>query len=86
MNLYQLSRPVHTMCEHPNCPRCGQPILVTEIEDPDSKICSPVEQEIVCPQCGGFISALTSLKRVVTYPAPVGDYFDEDEVEVFEIL
>jgi len=59
--------------------------LVTEIEDPDSKIFSPVEQEIVCPQCGGFISALMSLKRVVTYQAPVGDYCDEVEAEVEEI-
>lgn len=81
MSFCQVSGQLHSMCQHPSCPRCGQPVLVAEIEDPDSMIFSPVEQEVVCPQCGGFISAMMSLKRVVTYQAPVGDYVDEIEAE-----
>jgi hypothetical protein len=81
MSLHKLCTPVHTMREQPHCPRCGQPIMVAEIEEPESRLFAPVEQQIVCPQCYGFISALMSLKRVVTYPAPVGDYVDELETD-----
>jgi hypothetical protein len=81
----RVRKPIHSMCEQPHCPRCGQPILVAEIEEPESKLFSPVEQEIVCPQCYGFIAALMSLKRVVTFPAPVGDYADERETEDSEL-
>jgi hypothetical protein len=35
------------------------------------------EQRIICPQCGSFISELKSVKRVLAYPAPVGDYYDD---------
>ena len=55
--------------------------MVAEIDEPESRLFSPVEQEVVCPQCYGFIAALMSLKRVVTYPAPVGDYADFVEEE-----
>ena len=79
MNLYQVSKPIHSMREHQNCPRCGQPIIVTEVEDRQPTIFHPVEQEIVCPQCDGFIATLSSYKRVFTYKAPVGDYADEIE-------
>jgi hypothetical protein len=69
------------MSERARCPRCGQPIFVAEVDEPESRLFTPVEQPIVCPQCYGFISALMSLKRVVTYPAPVGDYKDELETD-----
>jgi NAD-dependent SIR2 family protein deacetylase len=85
MILHRVSTPIHSMCEHPHCPRCGQPILVAEIDEPESKLFSPIEQQIVCPQCYGFIAALISLKRVVTYPAPVGDYMDELEEQDSEL-
>jgi len=84
VHLHQVCKPLHSMREHPTCPRCGQPVMVAEIEDPDSNIITPLEQEIVCPQCGGFISALMSLKRVVTYQAPIGEYADEIEAEIQE--
>jgi hypothetical protein len=77
MILHRVCKPIHSMCEHPTCPRCGQPILVAEIDDHNPTISKPVEQEIICPQCDGFISTLFSLKRVVTYQAPVGDYAEE---------
>ncbi len=55
--------------------------MVVEIEDLSSDNSTPVEQQIVCPQCGGFIAALLSLRRVLAYPAPVGDYYDEAGLE-----
>jgi ribosomal protein S27AE len=33
MILHRVCKPIHSMCEHPTCPRCGQPILVAEIDD-----------------------------------------------------
>ena len=55
--------------------------MLIEIEGPASDSCMPVEQQIVCPQCGGFISTLISVKRVLAYPAPVGDYYDDAGLE-----
>jgi hypothetical protein len=81
MILPRVYTPVHAMSEQPHCPRCGQPIRVAEVDEPESKLIAPIEQQIVCPQWYGFIAALMSLKRVVTYPAPVGDYMDEFETE-----
>jgi hypothetical protein len=81
VNLHRISKPIHSMSEHPNCPRCGQLIIVTEVEDYNPMISRPVEQEIVCPQCNGFIATLTSYRRVFTYKAPVGDYVEDFDVE-----
>jgi predicted amidophosphoribosyltransferase len=72
------------MLEHPICPRCGQPIIVTEIQDYAPMISRPVEQEIVCPQCDGFIATLTSYRRVFTYKAPMGDYAEDLQAEAIE--
>jgi hypothetical protein len=85
MSLHRVCTPVHTMSELPHCPRCGQPIMVAEVDEPESRLFTPVEQQIVCPQCYGFIAALMSMKRVVTYPAPVGDYMDLREEEESDI-
>jgi hypothetical protein len=84
MNLHKVSKPLHPMCEHPTCPRCGQPIVVTEIEDYTPMLSRPVEQEIVCPQCDGFIATLVSFRRVFTYKAPVGDYAEGFQTETIE--
>jgi hypothetical protein len=79
-----LSTPIHRMSERPACSRCGQPVVVVEIEDPALDISPALEQQIVCPQCRACISALMSFKRVLAYPAPVGDYQDEAELDVCE--
>jgi hypothetical protein len=42
-------------------------ILVAEVKDPAFLEVVPIEQQIVCPTCGAFISTLTSAARVVTY-------------------
>jgi hypothetical protein len=49
----------------PKVPKMSQPILVAEIDDLEARSFWPVEHEIVCPQCGGFISALMSLNRIL---------------------
>ena len=74
MKLHQVRKPTHSMRENTTCPRCGQPIMVAEVEDYNPMISRPVEQEIICPQCDGLIATLISLRRVFSYPAPVGDY------------
>jgi hypothetical protein len=84
VKLHEVQKPIHSMLEHPACPRCGQPIMVTEIEEYQPMISRPVEQEIVCPQCDGFIATLMSYRRVFTYKAPVGDYTDDLDAEGVE--
>jgi hypothetical protein len=69
VSLFPIATPAFPLYAETHCPRCGQAIQVAELEGPHPPISRPVEQQIICPECAGFIATVTSAKMVFAYRA-----------------